>query len=105
MNLYAHKTVADRYAKHRLYFHPLVINRIRIHLHLRQSVPRAADVGRGAGPFTVALKENAGRLALKSHAADLPTTSPAYHWFDQERFFTRAQRALRAEAWHFQKIA
>lgn len=128
MNFFVHKTVAERYAKHRPYFHPLVIEKIKAQLQLSQSVPLAADVGCGAGQSTVALKEIAGRvvgmdlsldmlrvaetkpgihyvqaaaerLALKSNAADLLTTSLAYHWFDQDRFFAEVRRVLKENAW------
>ena len=128
MNFFEHKSVAERYAKHRPYFHPLVIAKIRTHLNLGQPVDLAVDVGCGAGQSTLALKEIAGtvvgmdlsidmlraaskkpgiqsiqaaaeRLALKSNVADLLTTSLAYHWFDQEQFFTEVRRVLKENAW------
>ncbi|HEX5807287.1 MAG TPA: class I SAM-dependent methyltransferase [Anaerolineales bacterium] len=128
MNFFVHKSVAERYAKHRPYFHPLVIERIKARLHLQSPVPLAVDVGCGAGQSTVALKDIAvrvvgmdlsldmlqvaekkpgiryvravaERLAIQSNTADLLTTSLAYHWFDQEQFFTEVRRVLREEAW------
>lgn len=128
MNFFVHKSVAERYARHRPYFHPLVIAKIKTHLQLSQSIPLAADIGCGAGQSTLALKEIAGqvvgmdlsldmlrvaekkhgihyvqaaaeRLALNGNAADLLTTSLAYHWFDQERFFAEVRRVLKEKAW------
>ena len=128
MNFFIYKSVAERYAKHRPYFHPLVIAKIKTHLNLGQPVPLAVDVGCGAGQSTLALKEIAGRvigmdlsidmlraasnkpgiqyiqapaerLALSRNVADLLTTSLAYHWFDQEQFFTEVRRVLKESAW------
>src|SRR5258706_3038615 len=127
MNFFAYKTVAERYAKYRPHFHPLVIKKIRNHLGSKKLVNLAVDVGCGTGQSTVALKKIANsvvgvdistdmlRLAeekpgiryiqsaaedleiLDSNAFDLLTTSLAFHWFDQKRFFTEARRLLKAK--------
>ncbi len=129
MNFFAYKTVAERYAKYRPHFHPLVIKKIRNHLGFKKLVNLALDVGCGTGQSTVALKKIANsvvgvdistdmlRLAeekpgiryiqsaaedleiLDSNAFDLLTTSLAFHWFDQKRFFTEARRLLKEKAW------
>jgi ubiquinone/menaquinone biosynthesis C-methylase UbiE len=128
MNFFAHQSAAERYAKYRPYFHPLVIEKIKNYLHLERPVPCALDVGCGSGHSTVALKQiaffSAGvdvsqgmlrfaerqsgiayiqgvaeTLAFKSWAFDLLTTSMAYHWFDQEKFLAEARRVLKPEAW------
>ena len=128
MNFFIYKRVAERYARHRPYFHPLVIAKIKTHLNVEGPLALAVDVGCGAGQSTLALKEIAGgvvgmdlsldmlqvaekkpeiqytqsaaeRLAIRSHIADLLTTSLAYHWFDQEQFFTEVRRVLKERAW------
>lgn len=128
MNFFAYKSAAERYAKHRPYFHPLVVEKIRTHLQLRRPVDAALDVGCGSGQSTVALKAiaervtgtdiseamlasaekisgihylraAAERLAIKDGSMDLLTTSMAYHWFDPEQFFAEARRVLKKRAW------
>ena len=128
MSFFIYKSVAERYAKHRPYFHPLVIEKIRAYLQLGGPVHFAVDVGCGSGHSTVALKEiadlvagldiskdmldvaerksdiyyvqaTAERLAINSNSADLITTSMAYHWFNQQQFFAETKRILKAGAW------
>jgi ubiquinone/menaquinone biosynthesis C-methylase UbiE len=128
MNFFVHKSVAERYAKYRPYFQPLVIEKIKAYLNLQESIGFALDVGCGSGQSTVALKEiadpvvgldisaemldfaekNPGiyyiraaaeRLAIKGNSSALLTTSLAYHWFDPERFFAEARRVLKDGAW------
>ena len=128
MNFFVHKSVAERYAKYRPYFHPLVIEKIKTYLRLQSPVRFAVDVGCGSGHSTVALKEiaelvagldisaemldfavrkpgiqymrsAAETLAIKSNSADLLTTSMAYHWFDPDQFFGEVRRVLRDGAW------
>lgn len=128
MNFFGYKSVAERYAKSRPYFHPLVVEKIRTHLQLRKLVDVALDIGCGSGQSTVALKEiaelvagtdiseamlasaekttgihylraAAERLAIKDSSIDLLTTSMAYHWFDPEQFFAEARRVLKRRAW------
>ncbi|HSK87668.1 MAG TPA: class I SAM-dependent methyltransferase [Anaerolineales bacterium] len=128
MNFFAYRSVAERYARYRPYFHPLVIEKIKTYLQLQQPVSFAVDVGCGSGHSTVALKEIADfvagldlsaemlavaerkpaihyvrsaaeRLAIKSNSADLLTTSMAYHWFEPTQFFAEVRRVLQDRAW------
>jgi ubiquinone/menaquinone biosynthesis C-methylase UbiE len=128
MNFFVYKTVAERYAKYRPYFHPLVIEKIKAYLNIQQPVDFALDLGCGSGQSTVALKEiaqivigidvsaemlrfaeksleiqyvqaRAEETAIKDDSANLLTTSLAYHWFNQERFFAEARRILKDGAW------
>ena len=128
MNFFAYKTVAERYARYRPYFHPLVIEKIKANLDIQSPVNFALDVGCGPGQSTVALKEIADlvvgadiseemldfaekkpgiqyiqsaaeELPIKDDSSDLLTTSMAYHWFNQERFFAEARRILKDGAW------
>ena len=129
MNFFAHKTVAERYALYRPYFHPLVIKKIRSHLGIQNLVDRALDIGCGTGQSTIALKEIANSVVgvdisaemlklakrqpgIEYHNAsaedlsmfddgsfDLITTSMAFHWFDHTRFLSEANRILKNPGW------
>jgi SAM-dependent methyltransferase len=128
MNFFSPKTAAGRYAAGRIYFHPLVVGRIRELLSLEEPVARALDVGCGTGLSTVALKEItrevvgvdaapemlahapreasvvylcavAERLPFDAARFDLITMSQVFHWVDARRFFAEARRVLRAEGW------
>ena len=127
-NFFAHASAAERYARARPYFHPLVIERIRAHLKLEQSVPRALDVACGTGQSARALQAIAERVTgtdlssemlgyarqnpdiefLESPAESLPfdaetfdllTVCMAFHWFDQAKFLLEAHRVLKANGW------
>lgn len=128
MNFFAYKSVAERYARYRPYFHPLVIEKVKKYLNIQRPVDIALDVGCGPGQSSVALKRIADlvlgvdisaemlgiadqrpgihyiqsaaeQLAIRSDSCDLLTTALAYHWFDEEQFFAEASRVLRAGAW------
>jgi len=129
MNFFAHKSAAERYALHRPYFHPLVMERIKSHLGITTSVDRALDVACGTGQSTVALKEiadsvvgvdisaemlkfakqksgieyrnaNAEDLSMFEESSfNLITTSMAFHWFDHKRFLPEAHRLLKTGDW------
>lgn len=128
MNFFVYQTVAERYAKYRPYFHPIVMDKIKSYLQMRDRVSIAVDVGCGPGQSTVALKEiaevvigvdisqqmlalakndsrigyinaSAETIAITNDSADLLTTSLAYHWFNQEQFFAEARRILKQGAW------
>jgi SAM-dependent methyltransferase len=128
MNYFEYKSVAERYARHRPYFHPLVIEKVKSYLRIGEPVDLAVDVGSGPGQSTVALKEIARRVIgadlsagmlgvaekkpgihyLQSPAENLPirdlctdliTTSLAFHWFDHRRFFAESRRILKEQAW------
>lgn len=124
VNYFAHQTAAERYTPGRPYFHPLVMERIRVFLKLDGAVPFALDVGCGTGMSTVALTEiatsvigadiapamlsqapthpriryvesAAESLPFESHSADLITVFIAFHWLDRTRFLAEARRILR----------
>jgi len=128
MNYFAPKSVAERYAKGRPYFHPQVVSRIKAHLSLAEPVARALDVGCGTGLSTIALKTIACHLVGVDNAAemialaptdpqieymfapaekmpvddsdfDLIAISSAFHWINRSAFFTEARRVLRPQGW------
>ncbi len=127
-NFFAYQTAAERYAKSRPYFHPLVIGKIKEFLQLQELVAQALDVGCGTGRSTVALtaiakqvigtdvsKEMLAQAPSDSHiqyleapaealplpdsSFDLITVSLAFHWFDRDRFLSEAHRLLRPSTW------
>ncbi len=55
MGFFGFQRIAEGYANHRPYFHPLVIKEIRDQLNLHKKVHHALDVGCGAGLSTKAL--------------------------------------------------
>lgn len=128
MNYFERRSVAERYARHRPYFHPLVIEKVKAYLRIEHPVHLALDVGCGPGQSTVALRgiadfvvgadlsagmlavaetgpgiqyiqSPAERLPIQDTSIDLMTSSLAFHWFDQEQFFAEARRILKANAW------
>lgn len=128
MNYFSAKSAAARYGKGRPRFHPIIINRIRESLAVKEAYTRALDVGCGTGLSTGALKEIARKvvgldssremIALAAREADveyviasaeaLPfgagefdviTLSQVFHWLDRERFLREAHRVLRPRGW------
>lgn len=128
MNYFAHLSAAERYAKYRLHFHPLVIERISQKLGLAGRVGRALDVACGTGMSSVALAEIAESVIavdasaeMLAHARqhprvnyqrgaaevlpvgngefDLVTVALGFHWFQQERFLAEARRVLQPGGW------
>jgi len=124
MNYFAYATAAERYARYRPYFHPLVIARIRQFLRLQEPVDCAVDAACGAGQSSLALtamarevigidasesmlaqapaharirylQSPAEQLPLPKQSADLVTVSLALHWLDRERFLAEVRRILR----------
>ncbi len=55
MNYFAHTTAAERYAKGRPYFHPIVIEKVKGFLGLETPLSHALDVACGTGQSTRAL--------------------------------------------------
>jgi SAM-dependent methyltransferase len=128
LTYFSHQSAAERYARSRPYFHPLVIERIRSYLRLGSPLPRALDVGCGTGQSTLALKEIAtevigtdiseemlaeapesmGISYVRAPAEQLPfsdasfeitTAGLTFHWFDRARFLPEANRVLRPNGW------
>jgi ubiquinone/menaquinone biosynthesis C-methylase UbiE len=128
INFFASRTAAQRYAKGRPYFHPIVIDWIKERLALTVPLHRALDVGCGTGLSTVALKEIAERvvgidgsaemidlasgdsnieyqlahaehLPFEDREFDLVSVSQAIHWFAKASFLLEAARVLRTEGW------
>lgn len=128
MNFFAYESEAERYARHRPYFHPLVIEKVRDYLQLNEPFADALDVACGTGQSTVALLKIARRIVgvdasaammaraesrpgityKEASAEDLPfpdesfdliTTALAFHWFDRERFLPEVGRLLRPNGW------
>jgi len=127
-NYFAGKDAAERYARGRPYFHPLVVRKIARFLDLDEPVHAALDVACGTGHSSVALTEIASRvvgadssaemldqarrndrveyveataedLTFDPESFDLVTVSSAFHWFDRDRFLSEARRVLRASCW------
>jgi len=57
LSFFAFERVAEGYATHRPYYHPLVMNKIRQHINLQGKYNSGLDVGCGTGLSTIALKE------------------------------------------------
>jgi ubiquinone/menaquinone biosynthesis C-methylase UbiE len=128
MNFFSVHRAAERYARCRPYFHPLVTERIWKQLGLERPLDNALDVGCGTGQSTTALRTLAHSVvgvdisaAMLAEAPnepgiryveapaeaipeadesfDLITTSLAFHWFDQEKFLGEVQRLLKPGGW------
>ena len=128
MNYFSSKSAAERYAKGRPYFHPLIVGHVKRFLSLTEPLPSALDVGCGTGLSTIALKEIARKiagvdasaemltLAPKEHGVwflvaraeqlpfsdggfDLVTLSQVFHWLERDKFLTEAKRVLRPGGW------
>lgn len=125
MNYFAPRSAAERYAKGRTFFHPLVIGRVRETLKLTAQVPFGLDVCCGTGLSSLALKEMAARVVGVDASAEMLALAPkgagivfclasaerlpfgegsfdvlsicqALHWLDREKFLAEARRVLRA---------
>lgn len=120
--------MAAGYALSRPPLHPRIIDRVAQMLHLTEPVPRALDVGCGAGLSTRPLKTLAHRcigiepneamlrwapktapdavfavgsaeaLPVRSHSVDLITAAGSLNYIDLRRFFPEAARVLRPNA-------
>jgi SAM-dependent methyltransferase len=128
MNFFSPTSAAERYAKGRPFFHPLVAGRIVRLAGLKEALPRALDVGCGTGLSTAALSELASEVvgvdasaSMLAHAPrgagvryvladaevlpfgedvfDLLTASQVLHWLERGKFFAEARRVLRAGGW------
>lgn len=128
MNYFDPKSVAERYARGRPYFHPLVIERVKAYLFLDKRVEHAIDAGCGTGLSTIALKEIAEAIVgvdkseemlslappdpqiryLAGLVEDLPvgdsdfdlmTLSSVFHWLNRSAFLAEVRRVLRPRGW------
>jgi ubiquinone/menaquinone biosynthesis C-methylase UbiE len=128
MNYFSFRSAAERYARGRLYFHPLIVSRIRKFLSLKRPVSDALDVGCGTGLSTVALKEIArhvigvdasaemlalaprgnGLTFLAARAENLPfreaefdliSVAQVIHWVERDGFLREANRILHPGGW------
>jgi ubiquinone/menaquinone biosynthesis C-methylase UbiE len=126
VNYFIHPSAAERYARDRPYFHPLVIERMKEFLQLNKPAKVALDVGCGTGMSSVALTEFADsviaadpsaamlaqapvhpriryleafaeQLPLENASVDLVSVTLAFHWFDRVRFLAEARRVLRED--------
>lgn len=127
MNFFTHDAAAQRYAKSRPYFHPLVMQKITATTGI-SLFAHAIDVCCGTGMSTLALTEIAERitgadgsaemlgqaprdprisyiccpaeqLQADDASADLMTMAMAFHWVDRARFLAEARRVLRPDGW------
>ena len=71
MSFFAFQRVAKGYADHRPYFHPLVMDRVRQQLNLKDKCGSALDVGCGTGFSTIALKELAENITGIDGSAEM----------------------------------
>lgn len=128
MNFFDSRTAAERFARGRPFFHPLVIDRIREILSLNKPVHSALDIGCGTGLSSLALKPIAHRVAAMDLSArmisyakketgvsylvasgellpfgkdefDLITISQVFHWLDRRRFFAEVEHVLKDSGW------
>ena len=128
MNYFDPKSAAERYARGRPYFHPLVIGQVKAHLSLNKRVGHAIDVGCGTGLSTIALKEIAEAivgvdkseemlflappdpqirylvgpgedLPVRDKDFDLMTISSVFHWLDRIAFLAEVRRVLWPRGW------
>lgn len=128
VNHFVGEGTAERYARGRPYFHPVVIRKISKALTFGEPVSVALDVACGTGKSSVALTEIASQvigvdssaemlartpsherieyveaaaenLPFDTDSFDLVTVASAFHWFDRARFLSEARRVLRASGW------
>lgn len=128
MSYFSSQVLAAGYAKHRPYFHPLVLIKVQAYLHLESHIPRALDVGCGAGLSTIALtqladqvigidssqemidaalqQENvqyftcpAEQIPFPADSFQLITVCGALNWIDRSQFLPAAKRVLAPTGW------
>jgi SAM-dependent methyltransferase len=128
MNYFNPRPAAERYARGRLYFHPLIVERVKKFLSLTEPLFSALDVGCGTGLSSHALREialsvtgadasaemvalapggngvrfvvaRAEELPFGEGEFDLVTLSQVFHWLEREKFLAEAKRVLRPDGW------
>jgi SAM-dependent methyltransferase len=78
MSFFTFQRVAEGYANHRPYYHPLIIDKIRQHLNLEGKGDNALDVGCGTGLSTIALKELANNVTGIDGSAEMIAVANKY---------------------------
>ena len=78
MSFFTFQRVAKGYANHRPYFHPLVMNRVRQRLNLKDKCENALDVGCGTGLSTIALKELVNNVTGIDGSEEMIAVANAY---------------------------
>ena len=78
MSFFAFQRVAEGYARHRPYYHPLVMDKIRQQLNLKGKCHHALDVACGTGLSTIALKELADNVIGVDSSAEMIAAANAY---------------------------
>lgn len=128
LKYFSPRTAAERYAKGRPFFHPLVVGRVKVFLSLSAPLPVGLDACCGTGLSSLALKElaaqvvgvdaspemlafaprdagitfclaDAENLPFAEDAFDIVTISQAIHWLDKSEFMAEARRVLRVGGW------
>lgn len=121
MNYFSPKSVAERYAKGRPFFHRNTVKHIREFLHIQNKLQNALDVACGTGMSATALldiaenvfgidtsdemlklalnpqqikyaKASAENLPFEKNYFDLITVSSGVHWFNIDQSLREANR-------------
>jgi SAM-dependent methyltransferase len=130
INWFDSPAVAERYAKARLFFHPVAIEKVRTYLGADKIFPKALDVGCGTGLSTIALTAIAKQIVgiddsqaminvarqhefvrYKTWSSELlPFADSEFsllslcqsvHWLNHEIFFDEARRVLQPDGYLF----
>jgi ubiquinone/menaquinone biosynthesis C-methylase UbiE len=128
MNYFSPKSVAERYAKGRPFFHRNTVKHIREFLHIQNKLQNALDVACGTGMSATALldiaenvfgidtsdemlklalnpqqikyaKASAENLPFEKNYFDIITVSSGVHWFNIDHFLREANRVLKSKSW------
>jgi SAM-dependent methyltransferase len=128
MNYFNPRSAAERYVRGRIYFHPLIVARVKKFLSITEPLPSALDVGCGTGLSSHALRAialgvtgvdasaemvalapkedgirfvvaRAEELPFGEGKFDLVTLSQVFHWLEREKFLAEAKRVLRPGGW------
>jgi SAM-dependent methyltransferase len=83
MSFFAFQRVAEGYATHRPYYHPLIMQKIRDRLGLDRPVSHALDVGCGTGLSTVALRALADHVTGTDSSAEMIAVAQAHNTDDR----------------------
>jgi SAM-dependent methyltransferase len=83
MSFFTFQRVAEGYATHRPYYHPLIMQKIRARLGLDGPLSRALDVGCGTGLSTVALRMLADHVTGTDNSAEMIAVAKARNTDDR----------------------